>query len=254
MIAHLAFLAVVFEDELARLHPVSRRDGANLEIKRNRAMFALECAEPVDRAVTEFDTDGSPRTVYKKHSPVYKPLTEIKTTLEGIHQATNSEVAFHRLVGDKQQLVNFTYSSRSKEQGAATVEFRQHRGTLDPDEVTHWVQHCLAMVRLAQRYAASESSCPVTDWDDEINIEDLWKEMDLAEDSREFFRGKIAEYTNEAPDWTPEELFFLDEFDDLESLEEFEDIPTADTSDESVDDGHDSGYDEPQSSKASHGG
>lgn len=92
------------------------------------------------------------------------------------------------------RLVNFSYCNGKKGEHSipATVEFRQHQGSLDGNDVFHWARHCIALVSLAQRYAA-EGKVWESDmhWDDPVNIEHLWEEMDLSKDTRNFYRQRI---------------------------------------------------------------
>jgi len=70
--------------------------------------------------------------------------------------------AFVKLMGDNGHIVNFSYSARdiTNNQPAATVEFPQHQGTLNGDDVLHWARHCTALVALVQKYADKQQPTP----------------------------------------------------------------------------------------------
>ena len=54
-------------------------------------------------------------------------------------------------IGEKHRVTRWNLLTRHECEGPATIEFRQHAGTLDAVEVGWWVQLCVALVRCAER-------------------------------------------------------------------------------------------------------
>lgn len=193
---HLAYLLVVYEEEISQLHEPQRQQ-AEVEILSNRENFFFDgCAEPVERLVINPETGERKR---KKFVPIFKPLDEIRALLFETVDAAG--VPLERLLGfigrHRAHLVNF--SGLVKENRPNTIEFRQHAGTLDPRDVFWWVQFCTGLVQLAHQYAITGDECPVSDWEDRIDIEDLFEAIGLPDEGREFFRERREVYGAKAP-------------------------------------------------------
>jgi len=84
--------------------------------------------------------------------------------------------------------VNWSYlSAKDGKRRPRTVEFRQHAGTSDAEEVGWWVRFVLGLVRLAHRYAAEEEPAVmgIDHWDDgRIGLAWLIDEMRLEEEGK----------------------------------------------------------------------
>ncbi|TKA53133.1 hypothetical protein B0A49_11664 [Cryomyces minteri] len=204
VVQHLAYLVVVYEDEISALHAPSRRLNIDHgELSTNREAFFAECPEPVEKWFLDPLTGVS---TLKKMEPTYLPLAQIRRMLfDDVDKtgAGDSGKGLRKLcayMGHKGHLVNFSYLTRTADAGPRTLEFRQHAGTLEADDVYHWVLFCTGLVRLAYRYAETGTDSAVESWDDTIDIELLWSEMGLPEASREFLRQKAAFYREVAPD------------------------------------------------------
>jgi hypothetical protein len=207
---NLAYLSLVYEHELARF-TIPRKRGNDFETLSNRLDFATECPPAVNQHAYLCDqagniTDGSIEAIWN-----YQSLQEIRKALfDDVDKADNPLQAFVKLMGtSKGRIVNFSYCARdiTNNEPAATVEFRQHQGTLSGDDVLHWSRHCTALVALAERYATTNSQCPVTDWKETIDIEQLWREMKLSDSTRHFYRQRIQGYEQRWPDEHPVPLF-----------------------------------------------
>ncbi|KAI4754000.1 hypothetical protein E4T52_13846 [Aureobasidium sp. EXF-3400] len=217
---NLAYLVLIYEHEFAHWTIPSKR-GADFETKSNRMDFAAECPCPEPQHAYLCDeagniTEGSVEAVWN-----YQLLSEIrKAIFDDVDSADDPIQAFVQLMGDKGHIVNFSYSARdiTNNEPAATVEFRQHQGTLNGDDVLHWARHCTALVALAQKYADNNTKPNITTWEDKIDIEDLWREMKLPESTKHFYRQRIREYDERWPDvhQTPlcePDMVFDDDFD-----------------------------------------
>jgi hypothetical protein len=233
---HLAYLVLIYEYEFARWTIPTKR-GTGFETKSNRMNFATECPSPKSQHAYLCDeagniTEGSVEAVWN-----YQPLSDVrKAIFDDVDSSDDPLKAFVKLMGDKGHIVNFSYSARdvTNNEPAATVEFRQHQGTLSGDDVLHWARHCTALVALAQKYADNDTQCPITSWSDKIDIEDLWREMKLPESTKHFYRLRIQEYDERWPDvhQTPlcePDMVFDDDFSfSDEESEDFEPSMTED--------------------------
>ncbi|KAF1346680.1 hypothetical protein BDV97DRAFT_371252 [Delphinella strobiligena] len=224
VLQNLFLLVVLFEDELSSLHSQARRRGAeNPEIESNRVEFLADGAEEVYRAVPDSANPG--QTISRQFYQNFMSITEIERKIfEEVDNATDPQARFRQLTGSKQHQVNFSYCFR--QEGAATVEFRQHDGTFDSDTVFHWYHHCRGLVALAQRYAREGVTVTqrlnISTWDSRIQIQDLWEEMDLPLESRAFYRTRIATFKDENPLWEPFPPVWelIEEFDDFDEPED----------------------------------
>ncbi|THW84803.1 hypothetical protein D6D15_08572 [Aureobasidium pullulans] len=235
---HLAYLVLVYEHEAARW-TIPRNRGADFETASNRVDFATECPAPEPHHAYICDkagaiTEGSVEVIWN-----YQSLAEIRKALfDDVDAAEDPLKAFVKLMGStKGRIVNFSYCGRdiTNNEPAATVEFRQHQGTLDSGDVLHWGRHCTALVALAEKYATTNTQCPITAWTDTIDIEQLWREMTLPESTRHFYRCRIQEFDARWPDVHPTplcepDMVFDDDFsfsDDEESEDSEPDMTEA---------------------------
>lgn len=69
-----------------------------------------------------------------------------------------------------------------------TVEFRQHAGTLDVEEMTWWIRYCVGMVRLAHGLADRGAVPSCKDWDVAVELitDDLWNLVGFPQEGRDF--------------------------------------------------------------------
>ena len=208
---HLASLLVTFEDQISLLHAPSRRNvtGADCaEIVSNRENFFLE------GEIKLVDHNG------KKLKQLYQDLSTIKATLLNLtkeaptnttvesphtkqeHAATEPHLrdASQKALADlldrigkrKGHVVNF--SGLVKDGRPNTVEFRQHAGTTDAEEMYWWVRFCTGMVQLAHRYASTGEGCPIESWTDDRGVEVLFELMGFPSEGREFYKRKMEAY------------------------------------------------------------
>lgn len=77
-----------------------------------------------------------------------------------------------------------------------TVEFREHRGTMDAVEISWWVVFIERVINFAWNttdcgyrfFRAGQKPWGIVD------IEEMWDFVGLSEEGREYFRSKIREY------------------------------------------------------------
>jgi hypothetical protein len=215
VLQHLSFLLVIYEHEIARLHPGHRRQRPD-EIESNRLNFFAEYPAPNDtilRTVIDEETDESST---KKFESTFKAVSEIRRIIFDEVENAVDPVAhlLSRLGRERGYIVNYKYLNRRD--GPQTIEFRQHAGSVDAEEIAHWVRFCLALVKLAIKYAEEGKDCGIKHWNDKIDVEDLMVEMELEAEEREYYKSKAQEY--DCPD-APElmEMWveaFEDEFEE----------------------------------------
>ena len=78
-----------------------------------------------------------------------------------------------------------------------TIEFRQHAGSLDADEMTKWTQFCASLVSAAKHFAEIGTQSPqdgVKDWEHVRNLQfrDLSQLLNLDPDLHDYFEQKIS--------------------------------------------------------------
>ncbi|KAF2436467.1 hypothetical protein EJ08DRAFT_655460 [Tothia fuscella] len=212
---HLAYMLIVYEDEISRLHPHHRRQRSK-EIYTNRENLYAEAPEPVPRTILDHLT-GAPVT--KNFTPTYDSLAKIRNSLlTEVSAAVNPLDSLQFRMGKSRgRIVNFAYINRKS--GPCTIGFRQHAASTDAVEITHWVDFCIKLVQLALRYANEDGKCKVSDWDNRIDIEDSFEEMGLCGERRDYYRGKMEEYrvgdTEPIPYWQEEEVYVCEEEDEM---------------------------------------
>jgi hypothetical protein len=94
----------------------------------------------------------------------------------------------------KASFVNFQGQWNWKGQQVARVpapEFRQHDGVLYWPGLEIWILFVTELMKLAERYARGESSCPVLERD-EATIDMLFEEMGFPWHGREYFHRRMA--------------------------------------------------------------
>lgn len=200
---HLAWLLVIFEDAINGMHATHRRqiytnseDGTACEILSNRDHWMLEePTGPVLRTVMDEETGELISEEYDQH---YKNLGTIQMDIFGegqgmdVGQADRLEKLVKLMNPQKRgHVVNFT--GLISPERPQTVEFRQHAGTLDVEEMGHWVQFCVGLVALAHKCACEgEVRWSGKRWEEvvDMGIEELWEEMGFQEESRNYYRGR----------------------------------------------------------------
>jgi Putative amidoligase enzyme len=198
---HLAFLTLVYEEEITRLHAFHRRH-CGTEIVTNRERFLLEgCTE--DAVVVR----GG-----KKFEPLVESAASIRKQVFGT--ARHQELA--ELMGEgRYRIVNWQYVDGAimNREGPKTIEFRQHAGCVEPGAIMRWVRFCVALVGLAFRYAEEGSGVKAECWDDKIEVEKLMVEMGLAEEDIVAWEKVVREYEEEDDCPLPYE-YYVEWFDD----------------------------------------
>ncbi|KAK0119882.1 hypothetical protein ONS95_011312 [Cadophora gregata] len=223
---YLALILLVYEEEIARLHPPCRRPGhpnTEYQFSSNRLGFMKEDLGNIfpNRLVgpavkTTIDdcigVDCSTTAMRKKAS-----IPQIR---EGLSKYSDMDVVallnwpqtprtggrekINRHLGDKDRQVNLTYLMRTPDL-PQTVEFRQAKGSLNAEDINHWVDFCIGIVRLAYLYAADPEKFRVKNWEDiklpgggwernQIDVFDLMRDMKLSDEVITYWEERVARW------------------------------------------------------------
>ncbi|KAI9784197.1 MAG: hypothetical protein M1835_003649 [Candelina submexicana] len=200
---HLAYLLVVYEREIAKILPVTRREGSSssaAERRSNQDKFFAEARYEIQWKLRNGEM------VQREVQLPYVSLAEVRhrifeaegSTLEGLIDLISPVRA---------SVVNFKYLA--EEGRPPTIEFRQHHGCLSAEEIKYWVMFVTGLVRLADHYAQTGWSCPVTEWNNHTSFWDLLEGMHFPPDGIRHLKAKAAYNVEwppsfeEFPDWTP---------------------------------------------------
>ena len=164
----LALLTITYESHLSMLHPLHRSSGSD-DINSNKNEKFL--AEPGIDARDEIERDGKPYESYAKC------FEQVRKLIYEPENASDPYEALALVMGPRTSFINWKRITGGDK--AATVEFRQHNGTLDADQISHWVQFCAGLVKLAYKYAAEERQVlpSMTSWSDAVDFAGLIQEM-----------------------------------------------------------------------------
>jgi hypothetical protein len=218
VLEEFAIILLIYEEEISRLHPPCRRphnkkghNGPRGHIDSNRLFWiqsssGLDWPLPSSRKFQEMD-----RTLAGLKAK-YATVDELRTHLR--HENNRDKLisrmnapagkVFHRF-GNRNRLVNFTTAASRGDEYPQTIEFRQARGSLDAEEIKHWVEFCIGLVKLATFYSESPDKFPVQSWPglagdrDRIDVFDLMKDMRLGDNEVEYWERKIALYQSGQP-------------------------------------------------------
>lgn len=167
ILQHLAYLLVQYEEIISSLHPPERRAvvlgdspaskfvASNLMGLRRSAHLCQQHAR-IDLETTQrkiFATDMTPERLAKLMDTSIFPTcgpedVKAETILKPEFPMTNSPTRY--------KFVNFERIHDVRiGAGAITIEFRQHRGILDFNEIAHWIHFVLSLVKAAERKAIS---------------------------------------------------------------------------------------------------
>ncbi|KAH7354894.1 hypothetical protein BKA65DRAFT_581538 [Rhexocercosporidium sp. MPI-PUGE-AT-0058] len=202
----LAMILLVYEDEIARLHPPCRRPGhpnAEYQFQNNRLGFMKEdlanifpnnlVGSTVPTSIEDcIKIDCSTRAISRKAT-----IPQIR---DGVSKYSDSDVV---------ALVNWPRTIRAggtqKPDRDLGDKDRQARGSLDGEDVNRWVEFCIGIVRLAHLYAADPERFRVRNWRDvmmfdetsernRIDVFDLMRDMEWGDDAVSYWERRVATY------------------------------------------------------------
>ncbi|CAD6591818.1 MAG: hypothetical protein ASARMPRED_005769 [Alectoria sarmentosa] len=218
---HLAYIQVMYQAQISKLHPTSRGDGTNIDLKSNidnfyeepepltdaeydaldaRGKFFLEMfisREDADSMIPQVEAGEDPDVVFAEQPPTFS----FKRAREKIFADDLTISKLSELMGGKEKarIVNWKYVAQTKGE-ARTIEFRQHEGTLSPVAIEHWTTFVVGLVRLAEHNGRLYGTAPAYDGagyrysevSDDLSVWDLMETMELGEDEVAYWRGVVA--------------------------------------------------------------
>jgi hypothetical protein len=224
ILKELAVILVIYEEEVSRLHAPVRRPGhagAARQLESNRLFFLNPYEDNYSLVGGDYTTEALIQA-NGSISMIRSRISSIKTrTILSQRMCWPSTSKFPN--GNRNRLVNFTYLCRG-EDFPETIEFRQARGSLDPEEISHWVDFCVGLVRLAEHYSQNPDAFPAKTFEELRSGEGvfkLMKDMVLSPEAIGFWDAKIKRYEEyrEEDDRTDCELEPVDEDSDEEEEE-----------------------------------
>ena len=189
---HLAYILVMYEDHINTIHPPHRREEW------------LEDSDAHSEINMTFTDIQSNRDAFLDFNPddtfTLQPLQEVRAEIFKDDQTIENLAS--TMSASKATIVNWTYLKRLPNQGARTLEFRQHEGALRGDIVRWWVLFCTGLVKLANHMAHPPAgvvaSYPSNEWNEDMSLWDLMELMEFPEEGQEYFRRRTAYYARGA--------------------------------------------------------
>ncbi|KAG9229587.1 hypothetical protein BJ875DRAFT_387045, partial [Amylocarpus encephaloides] len=208
VLKELATLLVIYEEEISRLHPAVRMPGhraAANQLDSNRLYFLHGGDLDFDKTKANWVGGNFSTSALKKEYNI--PRLRARMSLIKKKEALSQKMCWpsppDKPNGGRRRLVNFTYLTRGKGY-AETIEFRQARGSLDGEEINHWIDFCVGLVKFADFYVHNPDKFPVKSFDDirqnegtpanNFGIFKLMRDMDLSESAIQFWYNKIQQY------------------------------------------------------------
>ena len=205
---HLAYILVMYEPYISSLHPFRRRDPQSptceIQIRSNRQ-------EMIQEPVYDPDENWNPEEIDWDEPQVENDEPELDFAFVR-QQIFGPDVTMEVLVkrmcpGKRAHIVNLTNLIRT-DGCARTIEFRQAAGTLDPDDIEHWVKFCVSLVRLAyemaRRYGTMNAAevydgtgYPYREWNGGMSVEDLFEMMGFDEEEMGYWSGRVERCKDE---------------------------------------------------------
>ncbi|RDW61626.1 hypothetical protein BP5796_11518 [Coleophoma crateriformis] len=217
----LALLILVYEEEISRLHPPCRQPNhpcASNNLESNRQMLTTKHRSDNETTPVVGKADCSIKALrsqlgWKELVQCFDDYVPEDDDIDyNLSRFMNGPATGLEPLGARGRLVNFTALARhlmpSEAGRARTVEFRQARGTLDHNDIAHWVDFCTGLVQLAHALSGDESrfSARFEGWDDlfssgpgkkkGIDVFDLMADMGPCSESIRYWVERVERYQN----------------------------------------------------------
>lgn len=207
VLKELAVILIVYEEEIAKLHPPCRRPNhaATIGIAESNRMGIME--HPEDKNTRLFD--ASTKALIGKHGVhIERIRQDVRRIMDKKELARymNAPARWSYPDGNRHRQVNFLSLVRGDDY-PSTIEFRQARGSLRPKDILMWVDFCLGLVRLAHLYHAKPDLFPTDALDDyydergellnaRVDVFDLIQDMGLSADAVRYWELTKALYAS----------------------------------------------------------
>ncbi|PQE12784.1 amidoligase enzyme protein [Rutstroemia sp. NJR-2017a BBW] len=213
VLRELAAILLIYEDELSRLHPPCRHPShraakGNLESNRLRIFlgsnFRIRDSNDTENIYRRKNISTTTYTLKNKAT-----IQQIREELDQLN--TEEEIAAFLNFPSLSRLrpVNMrslAVKERDEYQRPRTIEFRQARGSLDINEISHWIDFCVNLVKLAEYYVRTPEA-RIMEWEPQLDdferygthlkpasIHFLLHAMQLDEETVMYWERKIARY------------------------------------------------------------
>lgn len=201
---HLAYIVVMYEAQISRMHPPHRRAGSDAAMKDCITNLDEFDEASLNAFYQAFDTDqteanGELNADDNLEAPVEIPISYgLSRRLIFTSEMTMAKLVKLMCGTLKDHIVNFTYLLRPA-QAARTLEFRQHEGTLDAEAIRWWVNFVLGLVNLADQMAhkygvdidyAGEGYLRAENGG-KARLEELWELMGFDQEGRLFYERRM---------------------------------------------------------------
>ncbi|KIV77523.1 hypothetical protein PV11_09313 [Exophiala sideris] len=148
VLRHLAWIVVCFEDVISLLHHPERHGYKGTKIFNcswsNRTSFGSRQWEGRHHSCAYLDMEAVFSRIFNKHDTPDQDLTSLRTVMCS-HYGNPAHT--------KGWFVSFFNIKKRSDDPKITVEFRQHHGTLDAEDLRQWVIFVTALMRTAERKA-----------------------------------------------------------------------------------------------------
>ena len=195
VLQHLSYMLLQFETSISALHPRGRRALAD-------TMYTTGCMLG----------SNSMGLRQSRHVCDKVPLPLLKSIRDRIFSEDMTIDKLASLMSETARNVPYPEPSRFKfvnffrpldhKNPAKTIEFRQHDGSMDAEEIGRWVLFVTRLVRAAERLATeSKPASPVSCSKQSDEYDRLFNLMDMPQPEREYWIQKYTLYN-------PEEAYF----------------------------------------------
>jgi hypothetical protein len=202
VLRYLAFWTVIYENHISLLHPPHRYGDYWSDIrscKAGRLLPEPESSDPRDEMKRIVDDDGGKEKCFESTA---KSVASIRDALlpSAEEEAGRGDpyIDLKSWMGETRlQIINWTRVDNEPlfTGPAATVEFRQHDGSLDAVEIGHWVRFCSGLVKLAYKYDEQNWECfpDFRSWSDKLDLRDLLEDMELPLETLLFYEHRYRD-------------------------------------------------------------
>jgi hypothetical protein len=202
VLKELAILLVLYEEEISRLHAPVRRPGhpaAFRQLESNRLFFLDVDEDNWTRVGGDYSTEALLKA--------YGDIPRVRSGIKFLNDKTSLSrrmcwpASKNRENGNRNRLVNFTYLCRG-DGYAETIEFRQARGSLDPEEISHWVDFSVGLVTLAGFYSQNPEAFPAKTFEglhSGKGVFQLMEDMGLRPEAIQFWQERRRRYESFLP-------------------------------------------------------
>lgn len=158
VLQELSLLLVIYEETISTLHAPHRRPGhpATTDMLESNRLWWMYNDDD--------DFDSSTAAFAKRYT-----ISQLRDHFRFIKskQSLARRMCYPKKPegpqSDRNRLVNFTYLTRGKGY-PETIEFRQAAGSLDAEEISHWIDFCLDLVKFAEICVKDPERFPFKEW------------------------------------------------------------------------------------------